>query len=90
VISIQTGLGALTRAANDWKKPIAILPQKVLVPCDYCSSDSCSKPFSYTKFLKGQSWNGWDTYFMNAIGCHPEMIVMISAALILFLAFRKK
>lgn len=76
IISQQTGLGALTRAANLWDKPISILPQERFVPCDYCDPTACSKPFSYTKFLKGQSWNGIDTHIMNFVGCNPDFVLV--------------
>jgi mannosyltransferase OCH1-like enzyme len=82
VISHQTGLGALSRAVKAWPKPIATLPYSVLVPCDYCAADHCSKPYSYTKFLKGQSWNGIDTMTMNLVSCHPEILVMILVLLV--------
>lgn len=85
VVSHQTGLGALSRAVNAWDQPIAMLPQEVLVPCDYCTSNHCEKPYSYTKFLKGKSWNGPDTTLMNLVSCHPEIVVILLA---LFLAYR--
>jgi mannosyltransferase OCH1-like enzyme len=76
IISQQTGLAALTRAVSAWQKPISLLPQTSMVPCDYCNPDACSKPFSYTKFLKGKSWNGTDTWLINFFGCNPEVIVL--------------
>ena len=82
VISQQTGLGALTRAANSWAHAIAILPQNSLVPCDYCTPNSCSKPYSYTNFLKGQSWNGIDTLAMNFLGCNPDIILVLIICII--------
>lgn len=77
IISQQTGLGALTRAIQNWKQPIALLPQNALVPCDYCNPTSCIKPFSYTRFLKGQSWNGIDTHIFNFVSCNPEIILLV-------------
>jgi len=83
VISYQTGLGALTRAVKYWDKPIAMLPFDMMVPCDYCNPDECSKPYSYTKFLKGQSWNNYDTLFFNFVFCNPLLIGLS----IFFIAF---
>lgn len=77
VVSQQTGLGALTRAANKWTFPIAVLPQGPLVPCDYCNPDACYKPYSYVKFLKGGSWNLGDTSLMNILMCNYELVLMI-------------
>jgi mannosyltransferase OCH1-like enzyme len=82
IISHQTGLGALSRAVNAWPHPIATLPFNSLVPCDYCATDHCSKPFTYTKFLKGQSWNGPDTMAMNFVSCHPEIFVLLIVLLL--------
>lgn len=77
IISQQTGLAALTRAVTKWEKTIGLLPQKVLVPCDYCNVTSCEKPFSYTKFLNGRSWNMYDTMIFNFFICNPEIILLI-------------
>ena len=77
IISQQTGLAALTRAATSWPKPIGLLPYISLVPCDYCNPHNCSKPFSYTRFLEGQSWNGLDTFAINFICCNPEILGII-------------
>jgi mannosyltransferase OCH1-like enzyme len=90
IISQQTGLGALTRAASGWQKPIALLPQNSLVPCDYCNPDSCSKPFSYTKFLRGKSWNGVDTWIINLFGCNPELIVLLFLGVFAYYIFQSK
>ena len=84
IISNQTGLGAISRAVTAWNRPIASLPQSAMVPCDYCSPNECSKPYSYTRFLKGGSWNGPDTIIMNMFSCRPEIIAII----ILVLAVR--
>lgn len=86
IISQQTGLAALTRAASKWKRPIALLPSKLLVPCDYCDPTHCYKPFSYTRFLKGQSWNGPDTFLLNFFSCNPEIVLLL---LLLLLSVRK-
>lgn len=88
IISQQTGLAALTRATNTWNKPIYLLPQSPLVPCDYCSPKHCTKPFSYTKFLKGQSWNGMDTHIMNFIGCNPEILILFFVGTFLYCGTR--
>lgn len=77
VISYQTGLGALTRAVKHWNKPIALLPFESFVPCDYCNENECTKPYSYTKFLKGQSWNNIDTYIFNFCICNPLLLCLI-------------
>jgi mannosyltransferase OCH1-like enzyme len=69
IISQETGLAALTRAVDKWEKPFGLLPHNALVPCDYCNVMSCEKPFSYTKFLKGRSWNGYDTMCFNFLIC---------------------
>ena len=86
VVSQQTGLAALTRATSKWKFPIALLPQTLLVPCDYCDPTHCQKPFSYTKFLKGQSWNGPDTFLLNLVSCNPEILILL---LILVIGLKK-
>ena len=88
IISEQTGLACLSRAVKKAKgsTEIIVLPFNNLVPCDVCSPsvDSESKrPFYYTKFLKGQSWNGFDTHVFNAILCNRIEIGFIAA----FLAF---
>jgi mannosyltransferase OCH1-like enzyme len=88
IISQQTGLGAITRAANSWERPISILPQNQFVPCDYCDPTSCSKPFSYTRFLKGQSWNGVDTHIINFFACHPDIFLILMIYFMWFL-YRK-
>lgn len=75
IISYQTGLGALTRAVKFWDKPIALLPFDVMVPCDYCNPDECTKPYNYFKFLKGQSWNNIDTFVFNFIMCNPIIVI---------------
>jgi len=89
VISQETGLAALTRAVHAWNKPFALLPHLSLVPCDYCNPDACSKPFSYTKFLKGQSWNGIDTAIMNYVGCNPDVIALCILGILIILLTRK-
>ena len=90
IISHQTGLGALTRAVKNWKKPIALLPQDSLVPCDYCNPSACTKPFSYTRFLKGQSWNGIDTHALNFLSCNPEIFLFLFLCLFTLQLFRSK
>lgn len=90
IVSQQTGLGALTRAANKWMYPIALLPHLALVPCDYCNQDACVKPFTYTKFLKGGSWNLGDTSLMNVFMCNYELVMMIIAGFIIFSALRNR
>jgi hypothetical protein len=77
IVSQQTGLAALTRAANKWNQPIALLPQGPLVPCDYCTPDACYKPYSYVKFLQGGSWNLGDTSIMNMLMCNYELVLMV-------------
>lgn len=89
IVSEQTGLAALSRAAASWRLPIAVLPHKALVPCDYCNPDACSKPFSYTRFLRGQSWNGIDTAIMNSIGCNPELVALFCIGCFLAVLFWK-
>jgi len=91
-ISEQTGLAALTRAAASWPQPIGLLPQRQLVPCDYCNPSDCSRPFSYTRFLKGQSWCGPDTALLNMIVCRPELLVaaLVTLALAAWLLARKR
>lgn len=76
IISQQTGLGAITRAANSYPKTISVLPQDRFVPCDYCNPSQCTKPYSYTRFLKGQSWNGSDTLIINFLGCNPDFVLI--------------
>jgi mannosyltransferase OCH1-like enzyme len=88
VISQQTGLAALTRAVSKWRKPIVLLPQGPMVPCDYCSHSHCQKPFTYTKFLKGKSWNGVDTYIINLVGCNPEILLLIFIGLFVFFIWK--
>jgi mannosyltransferase OCH1-like enzyme len=90
IISQQTGLAAITRAASAWPKPIALLPQVSLVPCDYCTPHNCAKPFSYTRFLEGQSWNGIDTYAINFVCCNPELLVLILVGLLAAYALTKR
>ena len=75
IISAQTGIGALNRAVK--KFSITSLPYKNLVPCDYCFETSCDKPFYYTKFLQGQSWNNMDTYALNFLSCNIDLIIII-------------
>jgi len=89
VISYQTGLGALTRAVKKSQKPIALLPFNYLVPCDYCNPDECTKPYSYTKFLRGQSWNNYDTLIFNFIFCNPVAISLCILFICLVLFFRR-
>ena len=89
VISHQTGLAALSRAANKWTKPIALLPDITLIPCDYCNPDDCSKPFFYFKFLRGQSWNNADTRIFNAIICNIELFVLIFVGFIIYSLLKK-
>lgn len=88
IVSQQTGLGALTRAANSWTFPIALLPQSNLIPCDYCTQDACYKPFYYVKFLQGGSWNLGDTSLMNIIMCNYEVFMIIGLGVILYAALR--
>ena len=90
IISQETGLAALTRAASKWKYPIALLPQTCLVPCDYCDPNHCNKPYSYTRFLKGQSWNGPDTFLLNFFSCHPEYMLILVLVLYFLKSYWKK
>lgn len=91
IISQQTGLAALTRAATRWTRPLALLPQTALVPCDYCNPDACAKPFSYTRFLQGQSWNGPDTFLLNILSCKPEVVALaLIGALVAWWVWRRR
>lgn len=81
IISEQTGLACLSRAV---KKAMAsketfiyVLPYKNLVPCDICEGTSEKRPYYYTKFLKGGSWNGWDTHLFNAILCNKIEVLLV-------------
>jgi mannosyltransferase OCH1-like enzyme len=94
IISEQTGLACLSRAVKKAKEStgiIIVLPFQNLVPCDVCSppADSDSKkPYYYTKFLKGQSWNGIDTHFFNAILCN-RLEILFFAAFLAFILLKK-
>jgi len=76
IISEQTGLACISRAVKKAKSEnqmtIEILPFKNLVPCDVCStaSEYERRPYYYTKFLKGGSWNGFDTLLFNSVLCN--------------------
>lgn len=89
IISQQTGISALNRAIQNWKLPIATLPFHNLVPCDYCSSDLCDRPFYYTKFLKGQSWNNLDTHMLNFFSCNYDILVIISVVCLFYVLVLK-
>ncbi len=90
VISYQTGLGALSRAAKRWNKPIAVLPDSCLIPCDYCNPDDCSKPFYYFKFLRGQSWNNLDTRLFNLVVCNYECLILILIGFTIYFLLKKR
>lgn len=76
IISEQTGLACISRAVKKAlytnQTKLITLPFHNLVPCDVCSTENefIKKPFYYTKFLKGGSWNGLDTLFFNLILCN--------------------
>ena len=89
IISYQTGLGALSRAAKTWKKPIALLPDTAMIPCDYCNPENCSKPFFYFKFLRGQSWNNLDTKIFNIVLCNYELFILIIIGLLVYCLLMK-
>jgi mannosyltransferase OCH1-like enzyme len=96
IISEQTGLACLSRAVKKslvlQQTQIITLPFKNLVPCDVCSSSSeyAHKPYYYTKFLKGQSWNGLDTAFFNGITCYNTEIACLLLFFIVMLYMRFK
>ena len=100
IISEQTGLACISRAVKKAKNEnlmtIEILPFENLVPCDVCStaSEYERRPYYYTKFLKGGSWNGLDTLLFNSVLCNRVEIMFfigfVIACLLLFRSFKKK
>lgn len=88
IISSQTGIGALNRAVKRFS--ITSLPFHSLVPCDYCFETSCDKPFYYTKFLKGQSWNNLDTYALNFLSCHYDVLALIIVSIVIIWILKKR
>ena len=95
IISEQTGLACLSRAArkilseNRLDTRIVELPFNNLVPCDICSYSSEKKPFYYTKFLKGQSWNGFDTLLFNFFICNTLEVFLGLVVLFVVAKYRK-
>lgn len=90
IVSQQTGISCLNRAIKRWEEPITELPYNFLVPCDYCSSSNlCSRPFYYTKFLKGQSWNKLDTAFFNYLSCNFDLLIVLCSIILLYKMLQK-
>lgn len=95
IISEQTGLACLSRAVKKAlqtnQSKIITLPFHNLVPCDICSdtSEYVKKPFYYTKFLKGGSWNGLDTFIFNSFFCNFIEWICIGVFFILVLFLKR-
>jgi mannosyltransferase OCH1-like enzyme len=84
IITKQTGISALNRAVKRWQHAINLLPYDVIVPCDYCFSTSCERPYYYTKFLQGQSWNNLDTKIFNFFSCNYELMILCLVAIVAY------
>ena len=89
IISQQTGIAALNRAIHKVGTDIYPFPYECIVPCDYCNQQACSRPYFYTKFLKGQSWNKMDTAFLNFLVCNLQELVIVALGLIVFFILRQ-
>ena len=83
-VMTTTGPMALTKKIGETKYVYSLLPQSQLIPCDVCNIGHCS-PDGYLKTIIGQSWNGWDSTFLNFLHCNRSVILV--SLLILFILF---
>lgn len=60
------------------------LPAKLFMPCSVCNMDTCSTSSSAVTPLKGGSWNGPDSLFLNEMLCNWDSVVVVILLFFLF------
>ncbi len=94
-VMTTTGPIALTNVLRNTSHKYAVLPTKLLMPCSVCEPNCKIRPDAYLKPLKGGSWNGWDSHFLNFFLCNWKtviivVIILIILIILLLVAFSKK
>jgi len=83
----STGPIMLSHVAKNSETVYVNLPRTLIMPCSICNIE-CADCSSYLKPLKGSSWTGWDTTFLNFWLCNWKYVVsFLICMLILILVF---
>ena len=88
IVMNSTGPLMLSRVAKNYNKKFGFIPAKQFNDCNVCNHDICNSPDNYTKVLRGQSWCGWDSKFLNFCLCYgKKLMIYISVFLIVIILF---
>ena len=83
-----TGPLQLTKTFNNTNNVVGLINPAKIHPCDICDLGNEGKCSSiYLKKIKGQSWNSFDTYFLNWIYCNKVKSVLIFFIVLFVLYF---
>lgn len=84
-VMTTTGPIGFDTVVRESQVPYVTLPAKLFMPCSICNMDTCAPSATVVTPLKGGSWNGPDSIFLNTLMCNWESILIILG--LLFLAY---
>lgn len=85
IVMSSTGPVLLNYVVKRSKMVFAMLPAKLIMPCNVCNIGKCDTSEAYLKPLEGSSWISYDTKFYNFFLCKWKQFVVFVIFLLLLL-----
>jgi mannosyltransferase OCH1-like enzyme len=85
-VMYSTGPGMINRVVKNSKKNIVLLGEQ-FNPCSVCDPKPCTCSNCYITHTTGQSWNAWDSLFLNAILCKWQYALFILVIIIILVNY---